>query len=95
MFVPIAFDDSVDGGHHDVVAEVEFPTIVQQRPLDVGLNYEGAIATVWVLLSLLYDCLDLLESQAHLYAVSAVAVLTWFHNPSIVLLDMTFLLTRL
>ena len=94
VFVPVAFDDSVDGGHHDVVAEVEFPAVVEKRSLDVGLDYVGAIAAVWVLLALLKDCLDLLESEAHLYAVAAVAVLSWFYDPCVVLLDVAFFLTR-
>lgn len=93
VFVPIPFDDSVYRGHHNIVAEVKFPAVVQQRPLDVGLHDEGAIAAVWVLLSLLDDCFDLLESQAHFYAIATVAVLSRFDDPSIVLLDVTFLLT--
>lgn len=93
VFVPIPFDDSVYRGHHDIVAEVKLPTVVQQRPLDVGLHDEGAIAAVWVLLSLLDDGFDLLESQAHLYAIAAVAIFSRFDDPSIVLLDMTFFLT--
>lgn len=93
VFVPISFDDSVYRGHHDVMAEVELPAIVQQRPLDVGLHYESTIAAVWVFLSLLDDCFDLLESQAHLYAIATVAVLSGFDDPSVVLFDVAFLLT--
>lgn len=57
------------------------------------MNDKGAIAAVWILLSFLDDCLDLLEGEAHLDPIATVAVLSWLDNPSIVLLYMPFFLT--
>ena len=93
VFVPIPFDESVYRGHHDVVAQVELSAVVQQGSLDVGLDDEGAVTAVWVFLSLFEDGFDLLESEAHLDAVAAIAVLSGLDNPGIVFLDVPLFLT--
>lgn len=92
MFVPVSFDDSVYRGHHYIVTKIELPSVVQQRSLYVGLDNEGTITAIWILLSFLDDSLDLLESETHLDAIATIAVLSWFDNPSIVLLYLSFFL---
>lgn len=75
------------------MADIEFSLKVKEGTLDVGLNDEGTITAITVSFSLLQDGLDLIESQAHLYTISTVAVLSRFDNPGIVFLMLPFLLT--
>lgn len=46
--VPIAFDDSVYGSYHHVMAEVEFSALVEEGFLEVGLDYVGFVVAVFV-----------------------------------------------
>lgn len=92
VFIPITLDDSLGASHHDVVSEVEFAFEVEEGTLDVGLDDVGAETTVGVSISLLQNGFDFLESQAHLDAVTPVAVFSRFNNPSVVLLLLPLLL---
>jgi hypothetical protein len=74
------------------VTDVEFSFEVKERTLDVCLYDEGTITAITVSFSLLQDGLDLLKGQAHLYAVSTVAVFSRFNNPCVVFLMLSFLL---
>ena len=90
--VPVALDESVHAGHHDVVAQVEFAFEVEEGTFDVGLDDEGAVGAVVVPFFFFEEGFDVFEGEAHFDSVSAVAVFSGFDDPGVVLLDFSFFL---
>jgi len=92
VFVPISFDIPIYASYHHVMTKIEFASVVEERPLDVGLDDVGSIGPISILLPLLKHFFYVLESEAHFNPVASVAVLPRFNNPSIILLDFGFIL---
>ena len=64
LFIPVTFKMTVYACYEDVVSEIEFTALVEQRVLDVGLDYVGFIGAVWPFLFNFYDAFYLLEINA-------------------------------
>lgn len=79
--IPIALEIPIDGAHHRECPNVELPVLVQQRLLDVLLNYVGPPVAIHV--HILDQTLDVIELFAHLYATTSIRVLTWFDYPQV------------
>lgn len=47
LFVPVCAGDSEEVGDHHVVADVELAVVVEQRAVDVHLNYVGALSLLF------------------------------------------------
>ena len=77
--IPIALQVAVDCAHHCECPDVELPVLVQQRLLDVLLDYVGPPVAIYI--DILDQALDVVELLAHLYATTSVCVLTWFNYP--------------
>jgi hypothetical protein len=82
LLIKVSSDLALSRCHHQVVPEVEFPPLVQQRPLYVGLQNVGALAAVVVRLFLSYAILDFLQIAAVSYVSPAVAELAGFDDPA-------------
>lgn len=67
------------------MSKVELTLVVEKRPFDVSLNDESTVCPICVPLSLFEQGFYLFQLQAHFYAMASVAVLSWLHNPRIVL----------
>lgn len=79
--IPIALQISIDGAHHRECPYVELSVLVEQRLLDVLLNYVGPPVAIHV--HVLDQTLDVIELFAHLYATTSICVLTWFDYPQV------------
>lgn len=85
VFIPVAFYYAVDWGHHDVVSKIKLTLVVEKWPFDVSLNDESTICPISISLSLFQQSFYLFQLEAHFYAMASVAILSWLHNPSIIL----------
>jgi hypothetical protein len=74
------------------VSKVELSLAVQHGSLDVGLHDVCAVSSILIDISFLQHSLDLLQSQTHLNAISAVTILTRFDNPCVELFLLSLLL---
>ena len=87
--VKVAFYLAVHCGEHAIAPDVEFPPLVQLRPLYVLLQDESPVMEV-IHVSC-EDILDLIQSRTYLDAISSVCVLTRLHNPNIMYSNLGFL----
>lgn len=85
LFIPIAFYYAVDWGHHNIVPKVELTFVIEKWSFDVSLNYESTVCPISISLSLFKQSFYLFQLEAHFYAMTSVAILSWLHNPSIIL----------
>lgn len=83
LTVPIGSDPSVHSGDNHVVADIELPAAVKQRPLYVLLEDEGFVLAIFVFLSCPYQSFYLTDFFDDCYPVSSVAILSWLQNPNI------------
>jgi hypothetical protein len=74
------------------VPDIELSFEVKERTLDICLHDEGTVAAITVSFSLFQNCLNLVKSKAHLYAIATVTVFSRLHYPSVVFLMLPFLL---
>jgi hypothetical protein len=86
FLVPVAFEDPVDAGDHDIVSEVEFSLVVEEWSFDVGLDDVCAIGAIIVAFPLFEHIFDFLQSEAHFDAISPIAIFSRFNNPTIIFL---------
>ena len=77
LSVPISSYPAVHASDYHVVADVELPAAVEQRPLYVLLKDKGFVLSVFVFLSGSYQPLYLTDFFNDCYAGSSVAVLSW------------------
>lgn len=61
VFVPISLDETVDAAYHYVMAEIELTLEVEQRSFDICLHDMCSKTAVWIAISLLKGCFDLLQ----------------------------------
>jgi hypothetical protein len=80
---PVSLQHSVDRCHQHVVPDVELSSLVEQWLLHVLLDDEGAQRPVTILFLALQSQLDVLYAVTHRYAVTAIAVLAWLHDPHV------------
>jgi len=79
--IPVALEISIDGAHHRECPDVELSVLVQQRFLDVLLNYVRPPVAIHV--HILDQTLDVIELFAHLNTTTSICVLTWFYYPQV------------
>lgn len=72
------------------MAKIKFSFAIKQWPLDIGLDDISPKGAIIVHFSFLKDWLNVLKSKAHFDSIASVTILTWLHNPSIVLLLIGF-----
>ena len=81
LVVPVAAHLAVEAHQQHVAADVELPPVVQQRPVDVLLDYEGLLRVVLPRYLSLHPAVYLLEVAVDGDAVAAVGVLPGLHDP--------------
>ncbi len=83
MVVPVPLHSAIDTVHHNVMAKVEFPSLVKQRPFYILLKDVGFVGPIIVLFFALEDGFDLVEVEAYNNTISSVGVFARLNDPSI------------
>ena len=71
--------------------EIKLSALIEERLLEVRLNYVCTIAAVTICFLLLYLIFYLLKSSAVFYMSSAVTQLSWLYDPVIATLFISFI----
>ena len=81
LSVPVALQVAIDGAHKGEAADVELPALVQERLLDVLLDYVTPFDAVDIRIG--HQTLYLVQITAHLDAKASVGVLSRLDDPEV------------
>lgn len=74
---------TINTGNHYIMTNVELTLLVEQRMLNITLNYEGLGTSISVFLFFLNNVSNLLQSKAHLNSATSIRVFPRLDYPCI------------
>ena len=74
---------AVDRSDEDIAANIEFSLVIEQRIINILLDYIGLKPAVWMRLLGTDNIINGLEVTVHCYASASVGDFSWLDNPYI------------
>lgn len=81
LFEPKSFEETVNLSDHKIVAYVEFSFFIKEGTVNVELDDEGFITTIFMFFLRFYDSIKFVDLVNDSNSVSSVSKFSWLYYP--------------